>query len=310
MSLIYSGISNNEPTSCGNDVVVVSTMPWEDEDYIPRTPSGKQKSPNQIRGEIQRYIDASSETQSFIVTNRLGLSYSSFSKFMNPKTYKDQWSACQNSTYWAAARLLEKHKYEQKIAKKTTKTKTKEASSGGKRKQESNSNDENNVNGATTTITTTAVEQPSRKKSKAETKKDIETYIERIVTTTPLPNNRVYDGCPEIVKKIKEFLKRDGVTKAFFCRVIGNVNSNSMNQFLLKKKQDGAGMIAYPLSYSFFEKMRLHENKPKSKKRLRNETESTTTGGFRLETPRKSKWVISAKILPLSAAEHAAYKFW
>ena len=37
--------------------------PWEEEDFVPRTSSGKQKSPNQIRGELQRLIDSSSKTQ-------------------------------------------------------------------------------------------------------------------------------------------------------------------------------------------------------------------------------------------------------
>jgi hypothetical protein len=75
-----------------------SLMPWEEEGFVPRTSSGKQKSPNMIRSELQRYIDASSETKSAIV-DRTGVNYNSFSKFMNPKNYKDQWSATQNGTY-------------------------------------------------------------------------------------------------------------------------------------------------------------------------------------------------------------------
>ena len=38
---------------------------------------------------------------------------------MNPKTYKDQWSALQNGTYSSAARLLEEVKYSEAKAKKS-----------------------------------------------------------------------------------------------------------------------------------------------------------------------------------------------
>jgi hypothetical protein len=33
------------------------TMPWERDGWVPRMKSGKQKTPNVIRGELQRYID-------------------------------------------------------------------------------------------------------------------------------------------------------------------------------------------------------------------------------------------------------------
>jgi hypothetical protein len=280
----------------------------EEEDFVPRTSTGKQKSPNQIRNELQRYIDASNEIQTFIVNNRLGLNYIPFSKFMDPKTYKNQWSACQNRTYWSAARFLEQYKHEQKtIAKKTDTSASASASAAaaaaaaGSKKRKS-SNDENNVNGADVAVAGSVV---TTKRSKTETKKEIEIYMVRVMATT-LPHgtggpacSRVYDGCPEIVKKIKDFYKRDGVTKASFCRVIGNINTNSMNQFLMKKKQYGAGMIAYPHAYFFFERMRIMGKKKHSKRRLQNEEENSN--GFRLETPRPSKWVVSARF-PLSHA--------
>jgi hypothetical protein len=59
----------------------------------------------------------------------MGLNYSSFGKFMNPMTYKDQWSATSNGTYWAGAKLLARLEHEKEIAKRTTKKVT-----GGKRK--------------------------------------------------------------------------------------------------------------------------------------------------------------------------------
>ena len=41
-----------------DDSVSVAMMPWDDPDWIPLEKSGKQKTPNKIRGELQRYIDA------------------------------------------------------------------------------------------------------------------------------------------------------------------------------------------------------------------------------------------------------------
>lgn len=73
-------------------------VPWDREDFIPRVvSSGKQKSPNQIRCELQRYMDALNETQTAII-GYLGVNSNSYRKFMNPKTYKDQLSAAQNGT--------------------------------------------------------------------------------------------------------------------------------------------------------------------------------------------------------------------
>jgi len=127
--------------------------------------------------------------------------------------------------------------------------------------------DENVVNGT--------YMKSNNNKSKSELKIEIENYMDRVMET-PIPfsaTNNVYDGCPEIKKKITDFLKRDGVTKASFCRVIGNVNNNSLSRFLKKRQQDGCGIGAYPLAYQFFEKMRIMEHKSKTKKRLQNEAD-------------------------------------
>ena len=71
--------------------------PWEREGFIPATSSGKQKSPNQIRNESQRYIDSCGGMQASVI-DRLGVNSNSFRKFMNSKTYKSQWSATSNGT--------------------------------------------------------------------------------------------------------------------------------------------------------------------------------------------------------------------
>lgn len=78
-----------------------------------------------------------------------------------------------------------------------------------------------------------------------------------------LANTKVYDSCPELVKKIKEFLNRDGVMKKNFCSALDGLNSNSLNRFLAAKKQDGTGNCAYQAPYVFLEKLRLLEKKPR-----------------------------------------------
>lgn len=147
-------------------------MPWEQDGWVPTTASGKQKSPNAIRNELQRFIDNSSETQTAIV-GQLGVNYNSFSKFMNPKSYKNQWSAVQNGTYWAAARFLAQKKHESKV-------------SGKKRKAAS---DDGGV----------------AKKSASSARAEAELLMERI-NNVELPDNngRVYDSCPEVVKKVRQ----------------------------------------------------------------------------------------------------------
>jgi hypothetical protein len=39
-----------------------SGKPWEEDDFIPVTNTGKQKTPNVIRGEFQRYLDEQNTT--------------------------------------------------------------------------------------------------------------------------------------------------------------------------------------------------------------------------------------------------------
>lgn len=86
-----SNVSDNIVASVNDDD---DLMPWEQDGFVPRTASGKQKSPNQIRGELQRYIDDSGQTKTAVM-NQLGVSPPSFYKFMDPKSYKNQWSATQ-----------------------------------------------------------------------------------------------------------------------------------------------------------------------------------------------------------------------
>jgi hypothetical protein len=162
---------------------------WDREGWIPLNKNGTQRTPNQIRGELQRYIDKCGSTQSAVL-DRMGVNSNSFRRFMDPKSYKNMWSACDNGTYWAAARLLEKERNKPKASVK------RKAAAVGSASGEGNSS----------------------KKSKKEAKSDAISLMQSIMGVTGVNDEVVHDSCPELVKKIKTFLEMDGVTKSDFCR--------------------------------------------------------------------------------------------
>lgn len=89
----------------------------------------------------------------------------------------------------------------------------------------------------------------------------------------------VYDNCDEIRRKIRAYLTEPSITQAGFLREIAktypvtkNIQSKLLNDFLGKKGHDaGNTSSVYYASYVFFEKIRIRDNKPKSKSRLENE---------------------------------------
>ena len=116
--LLLAALSSKPPAPRESlDTFATAGMSSDDDDdeeemyggWFPRTKSGKQRTPNQIRNELQKYIDTSNKTQSEVMS-QLGVNSGSFYKFMNPGNYKNQWNATQNGTYWAAARFLEKER--------------------------------------------------------------------------------------------------------------------------------------------------------------------------------------------------------
>lgn len=95
----------------------------------------------------------------------------------------------------------------------------------------------------------------------------------------------VFDTCDELRKKIRAFLKRDGATQAGLCRAISallpgdqTVQARQMTTWLGKKGpvQGTASPIFYG-GYIFFEKLRIKENKKKSK--FREEMEEIYKAG-------------------------------
>ncbi|KAL3770429.1 hypothetical protein ACHAWO_009509 [Cyclotella atomus] len=253
-----------------DDDSVATEMSWDHPQWIPRDMNGQQKSPNKIRGELQRYIDAckadGSMTQTQII-DKMGVNSNSFRKFMNPKTYKDQWSATQNGTYWAAAKLLARAKYEKELAKMA----------GGKRKSVEEGGSSKRAKVA------------SEKKPRAMVQLEALQLIERIGNVEGVSSRPVYDSCPQLVKKMKDFLQRPGMTKSIMCLALGDINSGSLNKFLMGKGQDQCGNVAYREGWVFFEKLRILEGKSKSDARLSNELAHPK--GFSLEKARPARHI-------------------
>ncbi|KAL3763777.1 hypothetical protein ACHAW5_000350 [Stephanodiscus triporus] len=242
----YSGESDDDD----NDEI--PTMPWDQYGWIPREKSGKQTTPNKVRNELQRYIDQckaeGSLTQTRII-EQMGVNSNSFRKFMDPATYKNQWSATANGTYWAAAKLLARLAHEKELAKMTGKRKIAVATAGA------------------------ATDSPPRKKNSTEAKLGALELI-RSINAVDVSVYAVYDTCPQVVAGINSFLQRDGMTKAYLLSALGDINSNSLNTFLSGKKQDQCGNVTYRAAYVFLEKLRILEGKSKSAARRINEVEN------------------------------------
>ncbi|CAB9504206.1 expressed unknown protein [Seminavis robusta] len=229
-------------------------MPWEDCDWVPMMSSGKQKTPNQIRGEFQRYLDTCGRTTKDVL-EEIGVSSRSFYKFMNRKNYKDPWSAVQNQTYFEAGRFLAKHDHQKKLQKKQDKKRKASSSSDG-----------------------TAVKKA--KPSVAAQRAEADAWLTEVLATTGANEEVVYDSCPELVKKIKKlFQDKPGVTKAAFCRIaLSGANNNALAKFLAAKHQDQQGNAVYRKAYAFFEKLRIKNGEAKTKARLKHEQEKGPEG--------------------------------
>ena len=296
---LFSSSASLKPTSSPTNTVATNDSasiededdltlhPWEREGWVPKMKSGKQISPNQIRNQLQKYIDEckanGTATQTSLI-EKMSVNNNTFRKFMNPKTYKNQWSACQNGPYWAGAKLLEQAKYYQQQSKKQ------EKSAAGKRKAAVAGADE----GSEGAGKNRKVKAADGKNSKAVLKAEAENIIERIKAVDNVSTeDKVYDTCPQVVANIKGFLAREGVTKAMVLEALGGINSNSLNRFLSGKKQDQCGNVTYEGAYIFFEKLRILEGKTKSQARLKNERENP--GGFSLVKARSNGWMLTTR---------------
>ena len=237
-------------------------MPWEDPDWIPTTSKGRQKTPNEIRGALKKYIATSGRTQKSLL-EEIKVGHCTFHKFMT-RPYKNQWTAVKNQSYLAAARFLEKIKHTSK--KQNSK---KKANSTNKRK----------------TAVNTANSSVSNKKARttpSESRVEGDTWLEGVMAaSTSVPVGApVFDTCPQIVQKLKQcFEQYPGVTKASFCRIaLSGSNTNALAKFLAAPYAEQQGNAVYAKAYRFFEILRILEGQPKTTARLQNERDQGAEG--------------------------------
>ena len=106
----------------------------------------------------------------------------------------------------------------------------------------------------------------------------------------------VYDTCDEIRRKVAAYLRERGVTQAAFLNELANIVPDPTVKFQSRQLKDFqakdgplAGNISriYYAAYVFFEKRRIFQRKPKSRKREQNEQVWVSNGGIDRERRRK-----------------------
>lgn len=222
-------------------------------------------------GEIRRFLAESPMNQTAWLQS-IGINNNSFNRFMTGK-YKDQWSACDNGTYWAAARDLEKRRRQEKRAAKTAPKKKRKATDDA---------GANNATGAS------GGGQPSKKQRCKELMSAIAAFP-GVGVSGP-----VFDNCDEVRRKINRFINETGATQASFCRAIAQgepCQGVQLTKFLQRKGEgDGAASKVYRLAYAFFEKRRLRDGAAKTPARLANEQRQGPSG-FPLQHDNGMRWV-------------------
>lgn len=109
----------------------------------------------------------------------------------------------------------------------------------------------------------------------------------------------VYDTCDEIRRKIAAYLREPNVTQAAFLRSLAQMlpdptakfQSKQLKDFQIKKgPMAGNTSRIFYAAYVFFEKQRLQQGKPKSKKRRETEDAWAGEGGIQRDRARDTFW--------------------
>jgi len=248
-------------------------------DWIPRSgPSGKQKSPNVIRSGIRKYLAEKGITQTEFLS-RIGVNSNSYNRFMTQK-YKDEWSATDNGTYWAAAQHLARDDIDSKIKALEEK---KSGTAAPKRKAGDISE------GADESSAPAPDSAAAKKAKKAETA----ALLAAICAVDVPVDGPIYANCDEVRAWIVKFYRQTGITDAAFLRCIG-AQSNSLNSFrTFKGKGAGASNLVYPRTWRFMEQYRIQQGKPKSASHLEQE-KRWGAEGFPKRHDDGKRWVFEA----------------
>lgn len=147
-------------------------------------------------------------------------------------------------------------------------------------------------------------EVPKKKVKKAEESKklDVSTIHLEGEASESVP---IYDTCDDVRRKIAAFLREPDVTQAAFLREVAKtfpepktIRSKQLKDFQAKKGPlEGSMSLVFYASYVFFEKLRLKQGKPESKKRLEMEDAWASKGG--VDRSRPSGYVVCQGQVPV-----------
>ena len=241
---------------------------------------GTRITPNRLRAQINKLLQDTdikiTEFQKIISVNP-----ASWAKFMHG-TYKDQWSATQNGTYWAAAYFF----YREKRLGQRSMAKLR-------------------AHGAANTSKMCTTPSAVSSTTTSGTKKPALPSIADVTT-----NNIVYQTPGEVRKELRTVLQKYDASVASLARA-ADVPYQSFNNFM-KATGDFGGRDnqAYQPAATLVEKLRIATGKPKSKKRTALEAEmdegivDRRTGGPRLGLDPNKKYLVPAHTPLYMAKDH------
>ena len=187
---------------------------------------------DQIRLKIQNYLSTKEMTQTaFLKAN--DINSNSFRNFMS---YKGKYTGMDNQTYKGALLFFEKYDKNTK-AKRSTKT---------------------------------TEDKYADKLKKLDKANEAQSLLDKL-KSVEYTQGPIYDTCEEVRKKLLTLVGSKVFTQVKLCQLLGT-NANSLRNFIkVKGKWEGRGNQVYGKAYHFFERLRLADNVPKSKARVKNE---------------------------------------
>ena len=263
--------------------------------WVPLTTTGKQLSPNTLRGHIQTFLAEKSITQTIFRRRAGGLNLSTFHRFMTG-LFRNQWSACSNQTYLCAAQFLAVEKIRQQILVRDQKKQEK------KRKRDEMMPIEKLLMEKSTPTTAPL-------SSKKQKKEQVALLLTHITSVRGVElDGPIYDNCDIVRTKTNRFLNDSGIGIGALLRAVGNINGGSWVAFKkFKGKGAGAANVCYPVMYKFFEQKRLLEKISKSKARVEAERNFGSRGYSRRHAQDNKSYAFRAKeISKKEASKNAA----
>lgn len=241
--------------------------------FLPTDPCLQEWTPNQIRAKIRKFIN-SGEMKVGEFQDKINVSSTAYTRFMGQNGTKGS----ESDTYVSAHHFFKRRELAGLKMPRQKKSKTSTSAADEK-----------------TTTTTKKISDDKAKdgksSSKPKTKKEEQAEIERRndVSGIVLPGEEsdsvpVYDTCDDIRTKINRYLRDTPfASNASFVREVNralgehsarHAAGTGVTRFLNSKGPNkGAESAVFYGAYVFFEKLRIKQGKPKSKKRLEMEGE-------------------------------------